>query len=219
MTPYYEEDGITIYHGDCRDVLPALVAASCDLAFADPPYGVGFGYGDAYTDSGGEGYAAWMGWTATELQRIASTVLVTPGIANIWTWPAATWVLCWSKPGSTRRSMLPQPNRPQGGFNEWEPILVYGRPTFMHDSIRVVANPQKDTGDHPCPKPLRLLRWLVEGASHEGGIVLDPFAGSGTTLRAAKDCGRRAIGIELEERYCEIAARRLAQGVLFGAAS
>lgn len=68
--------------------------------------------------------------------------------------------------------------------------------------------------EHPCPKPLQLWRWLMSKFSKEGELALDPFMGSGTTLRAAKDVGRRAIGIELEERYCEIAANRLRQEVL-----
>jgi site-specific DNA-methyltransferase (adenine-specific) len=71
-------------------------------------------------------------------------------------------------------------------------------------------------GDHgfPCPKPLRWMRWLVKKASLEGELILDPFMGSGTTLRAAKDLGRRAIGIEVEERWCELAAKKLEQEVL-----
>jgi site-specific DNA-methyltransferase (adenine-specific) len=68
--------------------------------------------------------------------------------------------------------------------------------------------------DHPCPKPVTFMRWVVERCTASADTVLDPFMGSGTTLRAAKDLGRRAIGIEIEERYCEIAARRLAQEVL-----
>ena len=82
------------------------------------------------------------------------------------------------------------------------------RPTSMQSFATA------DPVDHPCPKPLPWMLWLVGLVSQEGETVLDPFAGSGTTLRAARDLGRRAIGIEIEERYCEIAVQRLAQGVL-----
>ena len=208
LKPYYDDGTCVIYHADCRDVLPGLTA---DLAFADPPYGVGLEYGHAYTDDAGSGYSAFMGWVAAEIQRAAPIAFVTPGIRNLWRWPVPTWVIAWTKPGSTRRSDL-------GGFNEWEPVLMYGKRRLYHDvrSLPTVANLSTNgaTGDHPCPKPLRLLTWLIAEGSDDGATVLDPFMGSGTTLRAAKDLGRKAIGIEIEERYCEIAAKRLAQEVL-----
>ena len=211
IKPYYEHAGITIYHGDCREILPTFEDGQFSVAFADPPYGVALGYGDAYTDEGGKGYAAWMQRTAKELQRVASVVLVTPGIRNLWLWPQPTWTLCWSKPGSTRRSDL-------GGFNEWEPVVMYGMKRLYHDlcSLPSVANIASGgvTGDHPCPKPIRLLKWLLSETTSTGDLVLDPFMGSGTTLEAAKWLGLRAVGVEIEERYCEIAARRLAQEVL-----
>jgi site-specific DNA-methyltransferase (adenine-specific) len=71
----------------------------------------------------------------------------------------------------------------------------------------------EDNG-HPCPKPLRVMSWIVERTTRPSDVILDPFMGSGTTLRAAKDSGRSAIGIEIEERYCEMAVERLGQGVL-----
>ena len=203
--PYYEDDACTIYHGDCRDLLPWAV----DVVFADPPYGVGLTYGDSYEDDGGEGYEAFLRTLSGQLQRSAPLVLVTPGIRNMWAWPKPTWVLNWQKPGSTRRSDL-------GGFNEWEPVLMYGKKRIYNDAKRLpdCSNHSSDTGDHPCPKPLMLLTWLLSVAAEPGQTVLDPFMGSGTTLVAAKSLGLKAIGIEIEERYCEIAARRLAQGVL-----
>jgi DNA modification methylase len=208
VIPYYDDGTCVIYHGDCREVLPTLSFAGL---ITDPPYGVGYGYAGSYSDGPGADYEALVAWAGWHVKNVG-WAFVTPGIANVWRWPAADWVLCWYKPGSSRRADLPQPERPQGGFNEWEPVLVYGRPRFMHDALRLPAIPQRDTGDHPCPKPLDLFRWLLTGA--EEGTVADPFMGSGTTLRAAKDLGRKAIGIEIEERYCEIAAKRLAQEVL-----
>jgi len=100
------------------------------------------------------------------------------------------------------------------------PILYYGKDPFLQDGKGGRPNslrdeqPNREVIDHPCPKPIKWMRWAVSRASREGETILDPFMGSGTTLRAAKDLGRKAIGIELSERYCEIAVRRLQQSVL-----
>lgn len=208
MTPYYEDDAVTIYHADCREVLPTFADGSVELAFADPPYGVGFKY-DEHADEPGVAYEAMIRWLHPEMTRIATLALVTPGIRNLWLWPSATWVLSWHKPGSTRRSDL-------GGFNEWEPVLMYGKRRIYNDAVRLpdCSNHATDTGDHPCPKPLQLMSWIIARATDPDATVIDPFMGSGTTLRAAKDQGRKAIGIEISEAYCEIAARRMGQEVL-----
>lgn len=210
MTPYYDEDGITIYHEDCREVLPELEPGP-RLAFADPPYGVGYKYGEAYEDTGDEDYLPLVLGAFKELTRIAQTVCVTPGMRFAYAYPPPKWMLAWFKPGSTRQSSL-------GGFNEWEPILLYGENKRMyHDALRLPDAANHAVGpasEHPCPKPLRLLTWIVENLSDVGDTVIDPFAGSGTTLHAAKQLNRKAIGIEIEERYCEIAVQRLARGVL-----
>lgn len=84
LTPYYDDGTCVIYHADCRDVLPEMKGAS--LVFADPPYGVGFEYGDAYTDAAGREYDNFMVWVADECQRLAPRVLITPGIRNLWRW-------------------------------------------------------------------------------------------------------------------------------------
>jgi DNA modification methylase len=114
------------------------------------------------------------------------------------------------------------------GFTCMQPILYYGSDPFLRTGQGARANScgqtypnDANTHGHPCAKPIRMIEWLVSRASLPGEIVLDPFMGSGTTLVAAKRLGNKAIGIELEERYCEIAAKRLAQGALdlFGEAT
>lgn len=207
MNPYYEDGACVIYHADCREMLPEFDDGQFDLAFADPPYGVGMEYGHAYDDKGGVGYDAWMHRLSKELRRVAPLVLVTPGIRNLWSWPKSTWVLAWAKPGATGRSDL-------GGFNEWEPVLMYGKRRIYNDLRSLPFGAQNGVGNHPCPKPLTLLTWLLEQATDPGASILDPMMGSGTTLVAAKQLNRRAVGIEVEERYCDIAARRLEQEVL-----
>lgn len=209
MQPYYSDDSCTIYHGDCRDWLSSWFDMPFAMVFADPPYGVGKQYGESFSDEYGPEFVAPI---AAGLRCAAPVVLVTPGMKHFYSWPAADWMLGWMKPGSTRQSKL-------RGFSTWEPILFYGRPIrpVYQDAIRLPDcnnHANGSTGDHPCPKPVALLQWLVGEFTEPGDTVLDPFVGSGTTLRAAKNLGRRAIGIEIEERYCEIAAKRLAQEVL-----
>jgi site-specific DNA-methyltransferase (adenine-specific) len=206
MKPYYEHEGIQIYHADCRDILPEL--ESVDLVLTDPPYNVGLEYsaGDARPD-----YEAW----STEWFLLSPRPLVfTPGIVNLPMWftiAAPYWVCAWVKPNQCSPARLP------GCFNTWEPILVYGRPgvNVGQDSwVYPISTAQRDVGDHPCPKYLPFWKRLLSAMSAPTDLILDPFMGSGTTLRAAKDLGRKAIGIEIEERYCEIAAKRLSQEVL-----
>jgi site-specific DNA-methyltransferase (adenine-specific) len=201
MKPYYERDGIVIYHGDCREILPAL--GPVDLVLTDPPYGVNKTYA-SHVDTP-ESLSALVAATLPMLAALSPKRLITCGVGNIWKYPAADWVICWWKPNAMTRSAV-------ANANVWEPVLVYGCKGFGVDGVTATIIPQDI--DHPCPKPIRLMQWLIERASEAGETILDPFMGSGTTLRAAKDLGRKAIGIEIEERYCEIAAKRLSQEVL-----
>lgn len=201
VKPYYDDGrGIVIYHGDCRSILPHL--PKVDLVLTDPPYGVGFNY-DGKRDFD-------ISWVPSFVCGIDANKCVTPGIDNVCSWPQPRWILAWIKSNSMG------PNRLSGpatvSRNLWEPILWYGGYPSKPLTRDIVYAPTVVQGNgHPCPKPLPLFTALASMASE---TILDPFMGSGTTLRAAKDLGRRAIGIEIEERYCEIAARRLAQEVL-----
>jgi DNA modification methylase len=194
-TPYYSEPGIVIYHADCRDILPLL--PKVDLVLTDPPYGVGKKYA-SYED------------TQENLSHliasifVAGKVIITPGVNNIHRYPQPEWTLCWWKPNAMVRSVV-------ANANIWEPILVYGCGyVFGRDGIEVCLTPQPI--DHPCPKPIKLFRWLLSKVTAD--LILDPFMGSGTTLVAAKQLGRCAIGIEISEDYCKIAVERLRQAVL-----
>jgi site-specific DNA-methyltransferase (adenine-specific) len=212
VKPYYDEDGITLYHGDCREVLPRI--GNVGLVLADPPYNVGLAYGRSFVDSSpiDEYRRFTREWFYACFSK-ALRVVVTPGAANLAMWAAMdpSWIYCWTNSSTT-----------PGGRScmrlGWEPLVAFGFPIkpLGSDVVNYAISKQAGVGDHPCPKPLDLFRFVVDRFSVEGSAVLDPFAGSGTTLVAAKLEGRAAIGIEVEERYCEIAANRLRQGVLFG---
>jgi DNA modification methylase len=217
MTPYYDDGTCVIYHGDAREILPSLPEAAVILT--DPPYGIGLEY-DNYVDSG-DGLAKIIRDLHPLMLSQAPVVALTCGIANIHRWPAPRWVLCWYQPGARGATGY-------WGFNLWQPVLVWGTDPYLKrglgrrpDFISVAATNADAEGrvnraaGHPCPKPLNAWKKiLVRVCPDEKALVVDPLMGSGVTLRAAKDTGRRAIGIEISERYCEIAASRLAQEVL-----
>lgn len=221
MTPYYQDDAVTLYHGDCREILPGLVA---DVLVTDPPYGVNLGDPDV----GGKGRGGKHG---LETSAYLTTVDTLEHLHRV-VIPVVTQALAMTKRGAIfsgphfqdfpKADALGGIYCPAGvgrhcwGFKLFHPVLLYGTDPRLHFGARpnvVQSNAPTESNGHPCPKPLRWMTWVVDLASLPDETVLDPFAGSGTTLRAAKDLGRRAIGVEIEERYCEIAARRLTQEV------
>ena len=197
QAPYYDEDGIILYHGDAQALLPFV---SADVVITDPPYGLGFR---------GAGWDRDVPQIAVLLPVLFDRVAIVMAPVVAWQFPAPTWVACWARPASNSRSLV-------GGFNHWSPILLYGDCTMAVDfkSWHAIVHAYPPGFEHPSPKPECLMEWLIDELSEVGEVVLDPFAGSGTTLVAAKHLGRRAIGIEIEERYCELAAQRLAQRIL-----
>lgn len=201
MNPYYSESGITIYHGDCRDVLPTLPPV--DLVLTDPPYGIGDRM-QGGTWGSAEKYADFRQWdTAPELNTILAAVSKAP-IAIVWGGnhfnlpPSRGW-LAWDKQNAVRTMSDVE----LAWTNQDRPAKRFSHPVATHRY------------GHPSEKPLPLFLWCL--MQFAGDLILDPFVGSGTTLEAAKLSGRRAIGIEINESYCETAANRLRQGVLFGA--
>ena len=204
MKPYYSEDGITIYHGDCRDVLPGLAA---DVLVTDPPYGLG-----AAGRSGGRASRLWRKgetWDDTPVdQSVVDLAIGTTDHAIVWggnyyTLPPSRCWLIWDKVQAFSWA---------DAELAWTNLVLPVR-VFRLSRIDAYVNRAESVKQHPTEKPASLMRWCL-GLVPTAQTVLDPFMGSGTTLVAAKQLGRRAIGIEIEERYCEIAAKRLAQGVL-----
>jgi len=224
MQAYYEDDFVTIYCCDCRDILPSL---TIETVITDPPYGVMLNGKRAKQRGGGvvarpgsyafddtPAYVSGVVVPVIEhLRGRAKAVAVTPGIRNIWLYPPADDMGCFYSAAGTGMG--------RWGFSCMQPILYYGSDPYHRTRQGSRANscgqtyPNDANGQaHPCAKPLPMMRWLVDRVSLRNEVVLDPFMGSGTTLVAAKYSGRHAIGIEIEERYCEIAAQRLAQDVL-----
>lgn len=224
MTPYYDEDGITIYHGDCRELLPEM--PSVRLVVTDPPYVFGIASTAQESKAGGWGdlmnsavwYSAWL----SEAKRLTQNEQGAAWVFNSWRsfpvlaraaydarWPVESllvWDKEWIGPGG-QRGLRPS----------YEVAALFCQPDFaiqnrgLPDIWRAKWTGVKPSG-HPAEKPVPLLAKMLRESG--GGRVLDPFMGSGTTLVAAKSEGLQAIGIEIEERYCEIAAKRLAQRAL-----
>jgi len=318
MMPYYEQDGITIFHGDCRDILPELDAASVDLLATDPPY---FRVKDESWDrqwKSPEAFADWIGSLCDEWRR----VLKPNGSAFVFASPDMTWVvegeirqrfrvlntIRWVKEAGWHNKADKESLR--SFLSPWESIIfaeqfadqyadaeralhkdVYapvGRfmqqrrlaAGLMRGDVDAACSPSRKPtglcyrweegaclptveqfvgflrlcgddrieealrqdyealrrpfeaeqsrwsdiwsfqtvapypGKHPCEKPVPLMENVISVASRDDAVVLDCFAGTGATLTAARNLGRRAIGIEIEERYCEIAAKRLQQSVM-----
>jgi len=203
MRPYYEDSkaGIVIYHGDCREIMPTLPGV--DLVLTDPPYGVNKAEWDESFPT------EWF----AEAARLAPVMGMMPGVWNLCGLPKEIgrlryrWVLVAHLINGMTNGAI--------GFGNWIPCVVYaaeGISVYVQDSdIKRFVVGTEAKMDHPSPKPYNVMKWLVSRLA--GKTILDPFMGSGTTLRAAKDLGRKAIGIEIEERYCEIAAKRLSQEV------
>jgi site-specific DNA-methyltransferase (adenine-specific) len=214
LAPYYDHAGIQIFHGDCRDILPHL--PKVDLVLTDPPYGIGFAEYASYQDKQ-EGYVEFIwgvtaeaeshvrdGWVCVfqTAKKCREWHEIFPREYRIIACPK-TFVQIFKVTGptwATDYALLWPVGKPRQKGK--------GRDWFVSDT----ANMRFDRG-HPCARPLAQMRYLTESLSETGDLIFDPFMGSGTTLVAAKNLNRRAIGIEIEERYCEIAAKRLEQEV------
>jgi DNA modification methylase len=263
MTPYYSEGGITIYHGDCREI--ALSLPPVDLVVTSPPYASQRDYGFK------KGEFVWEHVVPRALANVNiapnGQMLVNLGLVHkagevvtywdalmpvmraygfrLFGWyvwdqgsgfpgafggrfaPSHEWVFHFNKLPGLLNKTVPCKASSSGKMvykgslgkdkKRWVPSGVRrdsGTTKIPDSVVRITREMARNTGGHPAPYPRALAEFMLAAFD---GTVLDPFMGGGTTLVAAQKLNRPAIGIEIEERYCEIAAKRLAQGVLFGA--
>ena len=246
MKPYYDEDGITIYHGDCREVLPALVFDhGPHIVITDPPYGQTSLKWDRWV----EGWPKLVERFTDEMWCFGSLRMFMDHRDDFTGWKFAQDVV-WEKhngssfhadrfrrvheqvahfyqgdwadkykrvpttPDATARTVRRKDRPPHMGEIAASTYTSSdGGPRLATSVMRVRSC--HGSAHHPTQKPEGVLRPLIEYSVPPGFGIVDPFMGSGSTLRAALNMGdRRAIGIEISEHYCEIAAKRLAQGVL-----
>jgi len=227
MKPYYDSGDVTIYHGDSSEVLPEIVGA--DIVVTDPPYTFGIASSTQEGKAGGWGdlmnSAVWYAQWIAEAKRITANRQGALWVFNSWRsfpvlarasylsrWAIESllvWDKMWIGPGGLR-----------GLRPSYELVALFAQHDFalanrsLYDIWPCQWASQRPNG-HAAEKPVPLLSRLI--AESGGGLVLDPFMGSGSTLVAARALGHPCIGIEIEERWCEVAAERLAQQVLIEA--
>ena len=194
----------TLYRGDCLDILPLLHAI--DVTITDPPYGINLEY-NSYVDSEENWNKLMLSFIPSVRSISKMVILPSCRIAKlkfIYDNFPPDWLICWYKGSPGHQSFI--------GFNDWEPHLVYGKSRSnlsMHDHFQTVASVPMGSFGHPCPKPIEWANWLIEKSSLTNDIILDPFMGSGTTGCSAIARNRRFIGIEKDDKYFDIACKRI----------
>lgn len=214
--PYYQDDAVVLYLGDCREIVPHL--GRFDLLLTDPPYGInaaadkrgGKQHGKALAASKSYGTSDWdasppPGWLFEMIRESSRESIIWGGNYFDRLPPAKGW-LVWDKDNG------------DNGYADcelaWTDLKIAVRKfRFKWMGMLQENMAEKEARFHPTQKPTDVMRWCITLAS-DPKTILDPFAGSGTTGRAAKDLGRKCTMIEREEKYCEIAAKRMAQEVL-----
>ncbi len=225
---YYEHAGITIYHGDCREILPCLpvafcracnerlsddgilaihlaakhdVGPYCDLLLTDPPYGINLERAEIFGDT--------TPFHPGHLLRFVNCIIW--GANNFSSFlPFGGW-LCWDKRCSVEADRMYGSSFELAWCNDPRKFKLF---RLLHGGV-VNVDGANTPRFHPTQKPVALMKWCIQQLRYEDIplSIIDPYMGSGTTLLAAKNLGRNAIGIEIEEKYCEIAAKRLSQEV------
>jgi DNA modification methylase len=220
VTPYYEDGAVTLYHGDCREILPTLDAV--DHVITDPPYGQrvydnakGLRRAEMTQDEQRRRGHALIQMADGAIGAIDGLVFSDVETCGRWRSALESGGLRYVRTGAwVKPDAMPQMtgDRPSVGF---EPCTIAHAKVAMRwngggkKAVWTHCTARIDRPDHPCPKPVQLMEELIALFTDEGDLILDPFGGSGTTAVAAKRLGRRCILIERDEKYCEVAARRL----------
>ena len=223
--PYYEDGLVTIYHGDCREWMPQpthkdsqssewCMSHEAGVVVTDPPYGIG--YSPSQNSGKAWGPKTFVGQSVVrgDAEAFDPTLVLALGLPTVLFGAnhyasllpdSPSWIV-WDKRDGLTSNDFADCELAWTNFGTVARVVTHRWSGMMRDSER------GDHRWHPTQKPVYVMRWIIERCPD--GTVLDPFMGSGTTLVAAKSLGRRAIGIEIEERYCEIAATRCSQEVL-----
>ena len=208
IKPYYEsESGLgKLYHGDCLEIMKEIENKSIDLVLTDPPYNVNRKYDGKYNDNKDD-YKFWCKEWFNLLFKFQSPMIFSIGLKNLNMWyeiKPPDWIYCWFKNNNMGKGNT------FSNISIWEPFLIYGKTKRIGtDGIYLPIIPQKDTGGHDCPKPLKLFIRLINDLTNKMNLIFDPFIGSGTTAVACEHLNRRWIGIEISQTYCDIAAERI----------
>jgi len=242
IKPYYEEENIIIYNNDCLDIFPQLESGSTDLILTDPPYNIsqkGKTFRDYRSGKSSDinmDFGEWdYGFKIIPFLEESKRVLNNSGSVIVWTseqlygeyrkWFAENMypkqLLVWVKTN-------PIPQFRLVGYRQATELLFWAlkykntkdNPNFLFQKQKEMVNVfyapivgGNERTEHPTQKPLSINKEIIKRHCKMGGLVLDPFLGSGTTARACKDLGRRCIGIEISQEYCDIAIKRLGQEV------
>ena len=206
--PYYQDSHVTIYNADCREILPLLDPV--DLVLTDPPYGMSFQSNrrNVKHQKIANDESLPIDLIYLSIYKALKAAYVFCRWDSLKQMPPPKSVLVWVKNNWTMGDLKHEHGR------QWEACCFYVKEghSFNKRIPDVIMVDKTGNDMHPTEKPVELMKIIIE--ANEGETILDPFMGSGTTLRAAKDLNRKAIGIELEEKYCAIAVERLRQEVL-----
>lgn len=228
MKPYYQHSGIQIYLGRCEEVLPYILPGigmnpAYDLLCTDPPYGIGADRNLRANKQHGKALAPSKDYGAGEWDSAPADAELIRFVRD-----CARWQIIWGgnyfELPPSRAWLVWDKENGNNGYADCELAWTnlnkaVRRKKYQWMGMLQEHMDRKEERVHPTQKPEEVMRWAIGQAPGECQTILDPFMGSGTTLRAAKDLGRRAIGIEIEEKYCEIAAKRLQQESIFQAES
>ena len=212
MTPYYADDLVTIYHGDCREVMAEWMLVHADVIVTDPPYGMAYRHG---ARKGGVRFGFDDQFITGDDEPFDPSLILALDLPTVMFGanhyadrlpPSRGWLVWDKRDGS--------PSNDQSDAElAWTNVLTVARVfSARWSGAHRTGREQQEGRLHVNQKPVALMAWVL--AMMPAGVVLDPFMGSGSTLVAAKELGRRSIGVEVDERHCESAATRLRQGTL-----